>query len=241
MCICTLHLVQLNMYTCTVLYMHHLLVLLKSFIYFNKTFSLCKKSWMHIIQYYMYPRWIVFLRKEKLLWSRCWSFTPSYIPEGGGSRGGGGVKEGGERREGRRGEGESRRGSYTNKFFRIQLGYPPFLHFFLTLTILITIFYRYERRIANLVEQFFTPVLVVSRICNSYSNAEHFLNKVAILRWYSITKVWKFWTWRCVGLERRSWGSVPASGPPGPGSNLAPGPPRSVVWGAAEHTVILYK
>ena len=26
-----------------------------------------------------------------------------------------------------------------------------------------------------------------------------------------------------------SWGSVPVAGPPGPGSNLGPGPPHSVV------------
>ena len=32
-----------------------------------------------------------------------------------------------------------------------------------------------------------------------------------------------------------------ASGPPVPGSNLGPGPPHSVVSGAANHTVILYK
>ena len=32
-----------------------------------------------------------------------------------------------------------------------------------------------------------------------------------------------------------------ASKPPGPGSNLGPGPPHSVVGGAADHTVILYK
>ena len=32
-----------------------------------------------------------------------------------------------------------------------------------------------------------------------------------------------------------------SSGPPGPGSNLGPGPPHSVVLGAADHTVILYK
>ena len=38
-----------------------------------------------------------------------------------------------------------------------------------------------------------------------------------------------------------SMGSVPASGPPGPGSYLELGPPHSVVWGAADHTVILYK
>ena len=37
-----------------------------------------------------------------------------------------------------------------------------------------------------------------------------------------------------------SKGSDPASGPPGPGSNLSPGPPYSVVRGAADHTVILY-
>ena len=38
-----------------------------------------------------------------------------------------------------------------------------------------------------------------------------------------------------------SRGSVPATGPPGPGSNLGAGPPHSVVGGAADHTVILYK
>ena len=38
-----------------------------------------------------------------------------------------------------------------------------------------------------------------------------------------------------------SRGSVPASGPPGPGSILGPVPPHSVVRGAADHTVILYK
>ena len=45
-------------------------------------------------------------------------------------------------------------------------------------------------------------------------------------------------------LNEEVWwfrGSVPASGPPGPGSNLGPGPPHSVVWGAADHTVILYE
>ena len=31
--------------------------------------------------------------------------------------------------------------------------------------------------------------------------------------------------------------SVPASRPPVPGSNLGPGPPRSVIWGAEDCTV----
>ena len=35
--------------------------------------------------------------------------------------------------------------------------------------------------------------------------------------------------------------SVTASISPVPGSNLGPGPPNSVVCGAAGHTVILYK
>ena len=40
--------------------------------------------------------------------------------------------------------------------------------------------------------------------------------------------------------EWRSSGSVPASGPPGPGSIHDPaGPPHSVVWGAADHPVKL--
>ena len=42
---------------------------------------------------------------------------------------------------------------------------------------------------------------------------------------------------RCGGLVVR----VHTSRLPGPGSNLGPGPPHSVVWGAADHTVILYK
>ena len=41
---------------------------------------------------------------------------------------------------------------------------------------------------------------------------------------------------RCGGLVR-----VSASRSPIPGSNLDLGPPHSVVWGAADHTVILYK
>ena len=53
--------------------------------------------------------------------------------------------------------------------------------------------------------------------------------------WWSIKEVW----W--------SRGSVPATGPPGQGSNLSPGSNlgrrtlHSVVWEAADHTVILYK
>ena len=34
--------------------------------------------------------------------------------------------------------------------------------------------------------------------------------------------------------------SIPIFGPPVPGSNLGPGPPHSVVWGATDHTIILY-
>ena len=48
---------------------------------------------------------------------------------------------------------------------------------------------------------------------------------------------------RCGGLARRCGGLVVrvfASRSPVPGSILGPGPPDSVVWGAADHTVILY-
>ena len=50
------------------------------------------------------------------------------------------------------------------------------------------------------------------------------------------------WQWtidarRCGGLVVR----VLATRSPVPGSILGPGPPHSVIWGAADHTVILYK
>ena len=55
-----------------------------------------------------------------------------------------------------------------------------------------------------------------------------------IFKYYIFFRVYN---WRCGGLVVR----VLASRPPVLGSNLGPGTPHSVVSGAADHTIILYK